>query len=242
MGVMDSLGLGGIGIGTFVPSLEVVGIILVFFFTMMFFLLLVIIFVVRKRKIKLNLFQARAGDSSYRFIPMTAKRTFKEGIAKLKIWRLGIIDKKIPEVENDYLYPDKRGKDTLNLMMDDKGFIHKLKIPKLNEMIDFLVWKQVWKEINNHLELDEGTKKQIKSRAAKLKKDFVDNNKDYEVYMLPNPHETLDMIARQTQKGAQKYGDFLGKYGHMVMIGGAMVVCLIMILFSIIFSHKILGG
>jgi len=90
--------------------------------------------------------------------------------------------------------------------------------------------------------LDEETKKKIKAKAVETKKDFMQDNKDYEVLLMPNPHETLDQIARQTQKGAQKYGDFLGKYGHIVMVGGAMAVSLIMILFAIIFSQKILGG
>jgi len=174
-------------------------------------------------------------------IPMTARRFFREGVSKLRLWKIGIVDKKLPNIESNYLYSTKK-KDTLNLLMDSKGFIHKLRIPKLVDMLEFLVWKKHYKNVTNHLELPEGTKEKIKEDYENESKLFLKDNPEYDVFFIPDPHESLEIIARQVQKGAIKFmAGFMERHQGLIIWGATIFACVMIFVMTLIFSSKIWG-
>jgi len=204
-------------------------------------------FVVKKRKVNINLFQERSGGGSYRFISMKGKRKFKKGSAFLRLWRVGIVDKLVPDVDTDYIYQDKQGKDILNLVMDKRGFIHKMKLPNLSEVCDFMIFKKLMaelssKKVGNPETINVQAVEAILKRKTELEQNFIRENPEYDVVGMPNIHETIDFISSQVQEAKKQFGGFMEQHGTLVMFGGTVMACIILLVMAMIFSSKIFGG
>lgn len=216
------------------------------FILFIFTIAIVAFFVVKKRKVAVNLFQERSSGGSYKFIPMSGKRKYRKNNVFLRLWRVGVIDKRIPDVDTDYLYQDKHGKDVLNLIMDKRGFIHKVKLPRLDDVIDFTISKQLMGELKEHkvgnpINVSADAVKSIFQRHDVLKKKYFEDNPEYDIDAIPNLHETVEQITSQIEEGKKLFGSFMEKHGGIVIFGGAMLFSVMLLIMAMVFSSKILG-
>lgn len=222
---------------SFLPSGEniftLVAISFIVFLGMVGFAIMVFVMIVSKKKVPINLYIQRAGNNAYKTIQLNAKRFVEKGIHKLKLSKIGVVDKIIPNIENQYLYPTNKGMDSANLVLDNKGFLHKLRIASMDEMLNFFVLK---KAISNYC---KGNDVRIVSFDHEYKtqlKEFKQKNPDFEIFNVINPHETTEMIARQIEDGDKAYAiSWFEKYGvYAVPITAIMSATMIMIMAMIL--------
>lgn len=234
-----ALELFGMQIPSFMGIIKTMMIIFIVFFVFMIIVIFLIIFYFNKKKIPVKLFQQRAGENSYKYIEINARRTKVKGVQYLKLWRMGVVDKLIPEIENKFLFPTKGNKDILNLMQDSNGYIHKICLPSTKQILHYYTLEKLF---NKWVDKDEEMKEKVEKEYDEEKKEFLEQNKEYDVFFQPNPHESIETLINIQENADKNFGlTWLERYGHYVLPLSALLFSTMIFMMGMIFTGKLFG-
>lgn len=180
---------------------------------------LVILFLVKKKQIKIV--EIGMNNKRVRMLTGRIKKTPK-GTEQLYV---GKLKRYLPTLQTQDVMSLK-GRDIVFLLKDDNGFYHTLRIPTFNQLTEY------YKQVHN-VDLSTSTGQEwIK------KKQLIDYDRLYNVYMMPNPHEDLDWLASQIVEANKEF--MIDKWWKSPVIAyiGVGAVCMIMWVMTMILTGK----